>query len=220
MMHSFFKRNALIRSISYTSSSPHIIDGITQPRTPPAARSADGVFIPQHPDVKPLWLQTHSVFNQSPALQDFDALASDLALSEFLGNILASSPQSEVISMKDAVAKFAVTASSRFVHELAFLAHSNPPVLSTHDRTGVRRDQVDYHPSYHRLMAFGIENRVPSLAHVNQNTSAAMACRCVQLVFASASYSYYMGVQVGVAVSLLPSGAWSQLPSHHDLCSR
>jgi putative acyl-CoA dehydrogenase len=67
-------------------------------------------------------------------------------------------------AFRTAVSDFALSSSSQMIHEHAFLAHSNPPVLSTHDRTGIRRDQVDYHPSYHRLMAFGVESRVPSFA--------------------------------------------------------
>ena len=35
----------------------------------------------------------------------------------------------------------------------ARLANAHPPVLHTHDRFGHRIDQVEFHPSYHALMA-------------------------------------------------------------------
>src|SRR2546430_8637920 len=33
------------------------------------------------------------------------------------------------------------------------LANENPPRLKTHDRYGNRIDEVEFHPSYHELMA-------------------------------------------------------------------
>ena len=38
-----------------------------------------------------------------------------------------------------------------------FDANRHPPVLHTHDRFGHRIDEVEYHPSYHRLMAVAVE---------------------------------------------------------------
>ena len=32
----------------------------------------------------------------------------------------------------------------------------NPPVLRTHDRYGHRIDEVDFHPSWHRLMGVAV----------------------------------------------------------------
>src|SRR6185436_21156576 len=46
----------------------------------------------------------------------------------------------------------------------AMLANRYTPELQTHDRTGERLDRVEYHPSYHVLMARGIGAGVHSLA--------------------------------------------------------
>src|SRR3546814_2056266 len=34
------------------------------------------------------------------------------------------------------------------------------PLLRTHDRYGHRVDEIEYHPSYHRLMTLGVEHGV------------------------------------------------------------
>ena len=38
------------------------------------------------------------------------------------------------------------------------------PTLRSFDRFGRRVDVAEYHPSYHHLMAMGLENRIPSYA--------------------------------------------------------
>ncbi len=45
-------------------------------------------------------------------------------------------------------------------------ANENVPVLHTHDRIGNRRDEVIFHPSWHRLMNTSVEPQAaqPSLA--------------------------------------------------------
>jgi putative acyl-CoA dehydrogenase len=43
-------------------------------------------------------------------------------------------------------------------------ANRNKPTLRSFDRFGNRIDVVDYHDSYHKLMAMAVEARVPSLA--------------------------------------------------------
>lgn len=156
---------AFTRSISSSSSPDHFIDGITVPRGPAASRASNPCSLRIDRETSPpRWLPTHSVFNQASPLQNFDSFASDRALVEVITALQTAFPSHTSTNYRRAIADFAMSSSSQMIHEHAFLAHSNPPVLSTHDRTGIRRDQVDYHPSYHRLMAFGIESRVPSFA--------------------------------------------------------
>ena len=40
---------------------------------------------------------------------------------------------------------------------------SNPPVLHTHDRFGHRRDEVEFHPAWHELMAAGVAHGLHAL---------------------------------------------------------
>ena len=47
----------------------------------------------------------------------------------------------------------ATDAGSTEVAEAVRLADTNTPVLRTHDRAGIRIDEVDYHPAWHTLMS-------------------------------------------------------------------
>jgi putative acyl-CoA dehydrogenase len=51
-------------------------------------------------------------------------------------------------------------------------ANENPPVLHTHDRNGNRRDEVLFHPSWHRLMKTSIGNQLHSLPWVELKPGA------------------------------------------------
>ena len=42
-------------------------------------------------------------------------------------------------------------------------ANEHPPVLHTHDRFGHRRDEVEFHPAWHALMAAGVEQELHAL---------------------------------------------------------
>jgi len=51
-------------------------------------------------------------------------------------------------------------------------ANENPPVLHTHDRNGNRRDEVVFHPSWHRLMKTSIGHRLHSLPWLEHRKGA------------------------------------------------
>jgi hypothetical protein len=141
----------LTRPFSSQDNPGHYIDGITIPRSPPASRSSNPCALRNKSiGPPPLWLPTHSVFNQASPLHNFDAYESDRALVECTRALQSAFPAQTLRDgpLLSAVSTFASSSSSQIIHEHAFLAHANPPVLSTHDRTGTRRDQVDYHPSY------------------------------------------------------------------------
>ena len=42
-------------------------------------------------------------------------------------------------------------------------ANRNPPLLRTHDRTGLRIDEVEFHPAWHSLLALAIEHGLHAL---------------------------------------------------------
>ena len=89
-------------------------------------------------------LQTHDVFNQSPPYVDVDLYATDAAL---VGAVAANSTAgAEILSA------FGRRWGSAEMFELGRLANENPPRLRLFDAKGHRRDEVEFHPSYHRLM--------------------------------------------------------------------
>src|SRR6185437_14574386 len=51
-------------------------------------------------------------------------------------------------------------------------ANENTPVLHTHDRNGNRRDEVIFHPSWHRLMKTSIGHRLHSLPWLEHKKGA------------------------------------------------
>ncbi|OIJ68584.1 acyl-CoA dehydrogenase family protein [Streptomyces mangrovisoli] len=87
---------------------------------------------------------THDVTNQAPPLAPYDA-AEDVALIEGLHREGAAWAEEDV-------RRLGLRAGSPQVQEWAELANRHEPELRTHDRWGHRIDEVEFHPSWHRLM--------------------------------------------------------------------
>jgi len=100
-------------------------------------------------------MPTHEVLNQAPALQDYDPLEADVALAEALRREGAAWAEAEV-------ARFARATATREAIAWGFESNQNPPRLRTHDRSGNRIDEVDFHPAWHELMRLSIANAVHS----------------------------------------------------------
>lgn len=96
---------------------------------------------------------THEVSNQPPPLRGYDVFTADRALTEAVERHLAPGLLDEV---RAELSAFGRTAGSAQVQEWGRLANENPPVLRTHDRYGHRVDEVEYHPSWHRLLGKGV----------------------------------------------------------------
>ncbi|MFI6644993.1 acyl-CoA dehydrogenase family protein [Streptomyces sp. NPDC050504] len=92
---------------------------------------------------------THTVTNQVPPLVGYDVFAADRVLSEAVERHLAP----ELLAgARDELSLLGASAGSAQAQEWGFLANGNPPELRTHDRYGNRIDEVDFHPSWHRLL--------------------------------------------------------------------
>ncbi|HSM86497.1 MAG TPA: isovaleryl-CoA dehydrogenase [Candidatus Limnocylindrales bacterium] len=63
-------------------------------------------------------------------------------------------------------------------------ANENPPVLHTHDRNGNRRDEVLFHPAWHKLMRTSIEHQLHSLPWVEKRKGAHVARAALLMVTA------------------------------------
>jgi putative acyl-CoA dehydrogenase len=90
--------------------------------------------------------QTHDVFNQPAPLVDVNLFEGNLALRDAL------KVHAPTLDLKPLEALGALAGSATMqVH--ARLANAHGPLLHTHDRQGYRIDEVEFHPSYHILMA-------------------------------------------------------------------
>jgi putative acyl-CoA dehydrogenase len=88
---------------------------------------------------------THTVFNQTPPLTDYNLFASDLALQEAVQREGASWASSGL-----ALAGAELGTCTLFEH--ARLANRFPPALHNFDARGERIDSIEFHPSWHTLM--------------------------------------------------------------------
>jgi putative acyl-CoA dehydrogenase len=93
-------------------------------------------------------MSTHEVTNQPPPLQGHDA-AQDAALLEGLEREGAG-------WYADDLHRLGVRAGSVEAIQWGVEANENEPVLKTHDRYGHRIDEVEFHPSWHRLMEVAV----------------------------------------------------------------
>jgi putative acyl-CoA dehydrogenase len=93
--------------------------------------------------------QTHEVFNQSSALVDYDLFATNRGLRDALAFHAPDLQLAPLQSLGREVGTAAMQAHAR-------LANVHGPQLHTHDRFGHRVDEVEFHPSYHALMAAAV----------------------------------------------------------------
>ncbi|MYW64187.1 DNA alkylation response protein [Streptomyces sp. SID8379] len=98
---------------------------------------------------------THTVGNQPPPLTGYDVFTTDRVLTEGVTRHLAPELRAEAGAE---LALLGRTAGSAQAQEWGRLANENPPVLRTHDRYGHRIDEVEFHPSWHRLLGKGVSS--------------------------------------------------------------
>ena len=89
---------------------------------------------------------THEVFNQSPPFEDVDLFALDRPLAEAVAANGGAAAQHELSEFGKHWGSAAMAARGR-------IANENTPKLRTFDARGNRRDEIEFHPAYHELMA-------------------------------------------------------------------
>lgn len=112
-------------------------------------------------DRPPAGFSTHNVFNQPEPLENYNAYDSDPALQQAVGREGGGAFQARLT----AYGRIAGSEILALGHE----ANRHKPVLRSHDRYGHRIDQVDFHPSYHRLMELGLSHGLASLTWSGQS---------------------------------------------------
>ena len=101
-------------------------------------------------------MPTHEVTNQVPPLLDYNLYTTDVALTDAVmreGGLWGT----------ESLTGFGQLAGSADMLEHGRLANENPPILKAFDRFGHRINVVEYHPSYHRLMATSMAHGLHSL---------------------------------------------------------
>ena len=89
---------------------------------------------------------THEVFNQSPPFWDVDLYAVDRPLVDAIAANGGGSAEGEL-------SDFGKRWGSAAMAERGRIANENTPKLRSFDSRGNRRDEVEFHPAYHELMA-------------------------------------------------------------------
>jgi putative acyl-CoA dehydrogenase len=89
---------------------------------------------------------TRDVFNQSPPFEDVDLFTCDRPLMEAVAANGGADATAELT-------EFGRHWGSAAMAERGRLANENTPKLKTFDARGFRRDEVEFHPAYHELMA-------------------------------------------------------------------
>ena len=96
-------------------------------------------------------VSTHEVTNQPPALPEYNVVLADPALREGIARWgrERDHPQLETLG---------ALAGSVEAQVWGDQADRNPPVLHTYSPQGVRIDEVDFHPAWHRLLDTAVSN--------------------------------------------------------------
>ncbi len=106
--------------------------------------------------IKPLTrLETHEVFNQPPPFEGLNLFTGDRALAVAKAGGAAHEAR---------LAALGARAGSAEVIDWGYDANRQTPELDTFDRYGQRIDEVRFHPAYHQLMGFGLDNGFASIA--------------------------------------------------------
>ncbi|MFC4139932.1 MULTISPECIES: acyl-CoA dehydrogenase family protein [unclassified Microbacterium] len=139
-------------------------------------------------------MSTHEVLNQSPARVDVDEYAANVALAEGVARYDADWAQDELHATGIRVGTAEFQADAR-------RANRNKPQLHTHDRWGNRIDEVEYDPSYHRVISAAVADGAHTSAFADPRPGANVA--------RAASFMLYAQIEPGHAcpVSMTHSAA-------------
>ena len=93
---------------------------------------------------------THEVFNQPAPLENYNLFLGNRALDDALAFNL---PPERLKPARDRLTALGAELGTAESFAKAAAANQHVPRLHTHDRRGQRRDEVEYHPAYHDLLA-------------------------------------------------------------------
>src|ERR1700726_583515 len=126
---------------------------------------------------------TPEVFNQSPPFEDVDLYALDRPLAEAVAANGGAAAEKELSDFGRHWGSAAMAARGR-------IANENTPKLRTFDSRGNRRDEVEFHPAYHELMAHSAHAGVHNSTWDSKGALAGGASEVVRAA------KFYMAAQV------------------------
>src|SRR5699024_7750414 len=122
-------------------------------------------------------MTTHEVTNQTPPRVNVNEFTANVPLVETVKHYDAAWALAELEATGELVG------SADFQKD-ARLAHEYPPVLHTHDAHGHRIDEVEYHPSYHRIMGAAVAAGAHTSAWADPRPGANVARAAQFMLFA------------------------------------
>jgi len=137
--------------------------------------------------------QTHTVFNQVPALEGVDVFSSNLPLVEAVQREGAGWVSERASALGRVVGGDPQKSWGR-------LANENRPVLHTHDRYGNRIDEVEFHPAWHKLMQLGVEHELHSLPWTSEEPFAHTARAAMYMTAMQAEAGFACPITMTFAV--------------------
>lgn len=126
---------------------------------------------------------THEVFNQSPPFEDIDLFAVDRPLVDAVKANGGAAAEREL-------SRFGKHWGSAAMADRGRIANENTPKLRSFDAKGNRRDQVEFHPAYHELMAHSAHAGVHNSTWTADGKPAGDAAEVVRAA------KFYMASQV------------------------
>src|SRR5947209_4113624 len=126
---------------------------------------------------------THEVFNQSPPFEDVDLFTVDQPLVAAVKTNGGAEAEREL-------SEFGKHWGSGAMADRGRAANENTPKLRSFDAKGNRRDQVEFHPAYHELMAHSAHAGVHNSTWTADGKPAGGAAEVVRAA------KFYMASQV------------------------
>jgi putative acyl-CoA dehydrogenase len=138
---------------------------------------------------------THEVVNQPPPLAGYNLFDEDPALAEGLSREGGGWALPRVRSIG------ALTAGDPM--RWGVLANAHPPFLRTHDRSGHRIDEVEYHPAWHDLMRTAVAHELHALPWRAPGPGAHVARAAMYYVFTQAEQGH--GCPITMTFAVVPA---------------
>ncbi|MBO0825434.1 MAG: acyl-CoA dehydrogenase family protein [Actinobacteria bacterium] len=138
---------------------------------------------------------THEVLNQVPLLADYD-VAADAALIDGLRREGAGWAETELHEL-------GALAGAANTQEHARLANVHKPALRTHDALGYRIDEVDFHPSWHVLLATAVGHGLHAAPWVSDRPGAHVARAAKFMVWTQAEAGH--GCPISMTYASVPA---------------